>query len=142
MPPLASPASRTPGFCAYFSLLGAVLLLIAPSSAGADYLAVGNYSYGGVLRFDQSTGAPLGTFSPSVVGAPTGLTFGPDGNLYVSDFGGSDVVRFDGVTGAFMGDFVSPRSGGLVRPEGLAFGPDGSLYVANVTAGPAVLRYD
>jgi hypothetical protein len=67
--------------------------------------------------------------------------FGPDGNLYVANQGSDEVLRYDGVTGAFKDVFVSPSSGGLQPPFGLAFGPDGNLYVASWN-GNEVLRYD
>ena len=65
-------------------------------------------------------------------GSPTGLVFGPDGNLYVADggFSGSTpaVLRFQGsggpTPGAFMGAFVPAGRGGLLQPFGVLFGPD------------------
>src|SRR4029077_4324738 len=42
------------------------------------------------------------------------------------------VSRFDGRTGAHLGDFVAAGVGGLSLPVGLEFGPDGSLYVASL----------
>ena len=33
---------------------------------------------------------------------PTGIVFGPDGNAYVASFNGDRVLRYDGVTGAFI----------------------------------------
>jgi hypothetical protein len=78
------------------------------------------------------------------------MTFGPDGNLYVGnrflDLGVSgDILRYDGMTGAFIDTFVEPGSGGLILLNDFTFGPDGNLYVASSTraAGPdTVLRYD
>ena len=70
-------------------------------------------------------------------------TFGPDGNLYVSDEGAtSQVLRFNGQTGAYMGVFAS--GGGLLVPRGLKFGPDGNLYVVHGigNGNGYVLRYN
>lgn len=72
--------------------------------------------------------------------APAGLTFGSNGNLFVSSSGNHRVLEFNGVTGAFVRVFVSAGSGGLVSPYGLVFGPDGDLYVTS--SNHAVLRYD
>ena len=104
-----------------------------------------------VLRYDGNTGAFLGTFvSPGSGGlnAPDSLAFGPDGDLYVTSTGfngGSgnypSVLRYDGTTGAFLGGFVAPGSGGLSFPHGLTFGPDGNLYVTDVNNSD-VLRYN
>ena len=52
----------------------------------------------------------------------------------------NSVLRFDGDTGALIGDFVAPGAGGLQHPGGLAFGPDGLLYVSDAV-GNKVLRF-
>src|SRR5258708_16044119 len=68
------------------------------------------------------------------------------GDLFVTDFNGNKVVRFDASTGAFIDTFVPSGSGGLDGPYGLTIGPDGNLYVANgigaTRGGDRVLRYD
>ena len=117
---------------------------------------------GTVLRYDGMTGAFLDVFVPAGSnpfgvtgsGAPRGLVFGPDRNLYVSYNWGatadlhSSILRYDGTTGAFLDAFVSEGSGGLYDATGVFFGPDDNLYVRSATqqgglGGPsAVLRYD
>jgi hypothetical protein len=73
---------------------------------------------------------------------PVGLTFGPDGNLYVlstafTSGGASAVLRFQGPSGRAPGapmpspgncgaGFVPSGSGGLITSFGLIFGPDGN----------------
>jgi hypothetical protein len=79
------------------------------------------------------------------------MVFGPSGrghalDLYVSSLGTDSVLRYDGTTGEFLGEFVASGAGGLAEPEGLTFGPDGNLYVASLafetSDGPrAVLRF-
>ncbi|MCP3906197.1 MAG: DUF11 domain-containing protein, partial [Planctomycetes bacterium] len=65
-----------------------------------------------------------------------GVTFGPDGDLYVTN---GNVRRFDGTTGAFIGVFADdPMLGFSV---GLTFGPDGNLYVADIT-NDHIVRFD
>ena len=94
-----------------------------------------------IRRYDGTTGvfidvfAPVGPCPPQVgfcVGTPTDVTFGPDGNLYVSTFSG--VQRFDGLTGAFIDVFAAEGH------FGVRFGPDGNLYVGDGPNG--VLRYN
>jgi DNA-binding beta-propeller fold protein YncE len=80
------------------------------------------------------------------------MVFGPDGNLYVSEARqlNSTIHRFDGVTGAFLGEFVNRGQGGLYNAGDLVFGPDGNLYVANHTdvfpdvpfSSNSIKRYD
>ena len=55
---------------------------------------------------------------------PRQMLMGEDGMIYVASATSSRVLRYDGVTGAFVDVFVTSNSGGLEQPEGLAFGPD------------------
>jgi DNA-binding beta-propeller fold protein YncE len=70
---------------------------------------------------------------------PHELVFGPDGNLYIinNQPGADQVLRYDGVTGMFLGTFAT----GLSVPQDLVFGPDGDLYVSN-GVGSSVSRFD
>jgi subtilisin family serine protease/subtilisin-like proprotein convertase family protein len=63
---------------------------------------------------------------------PVDITFGTDGNLFVTDFYGGFVhgnrefvKRYDGITGEFKDAFAT---GPVAYGEGMAFGPDGDLY--------------
>ncbi len=120
-------------------------MVFAPSGQNPNDLDlyVVDFDCGCVLRFDGTTGDFNGTFTPSVLGGPNALTFGPNGDLYVSDYFGSTpgVKRFEGPgsenPGAFIDVFVPSGSGGLFNPTAAIFGPDGNgdgeqdLYVAN-----------
>jgi hypothetical protein len=95
-----------------------------------------------VLRYDGVTGTFEGAFvkaGPDGVIGPSGLTFGPDGNLYVGN--GQGVNRYNGRTGALIDLFVRQGSGGLDTPVGMVFGPDDNFYVASAGSGE-ILRYD
>ena len=60
------------------------------------------------------------------------------GNCFIAS--DTTVLEFDGLTGDFVGEFVTPGAGGLSGPLGGAtFGPDGDLYV---TAADGVRRFD
>jgi hypothetical protein len=70
------------------------------------------------------------------------------GYLFVGDYDGNSVLRYNEATGAFVDEFVPHNRGGLNQPQGLVFGPkDHNLYV---TSGElygkgndkAVMRFD
>jgi streptogramin lyase len=136
------------------SLVRPALLLLAVSLAlgvgildipavHAD-LFVGNFFGPGnedVLRYNGNTGAFVSTFVPTGSGGlsfPLGGTFGPDGNLYVSDSDHETVLRYNGTTGSFINAFVPS----VEDPAGLAFGPDSNLYVASSASPGAVSRFN
>src|SRR5262249_55759447 len=61
---------------------------------------------------------------------PTGMAFGPDGNLYVADAsaGANNILKFNGQTGAPLGVFAS----GLNGPTALRYDAiDGNFYTTN-----------
>ncbi|MGI9518465.1 MAG: Vgb family protein [Pirellulaceae bacterium] len=62
-------------------------------------------------------------------------------DLFVSAASTNSVMRFDCNTGAFLGNFVAPGTGGLMDPQGIAFGPDGNLYVSS-NGSNNVLRFN
>jgi DNA-binding beta-propeller fold protein YncE len=53
---------------------------------------------------------------------------GSGSDMFVLHFGSGPVKRFDGDTGAYLGDLVTGNIGGGAD---MAFGPDGNLYVAD-----------
>lgn len=117
-----------------------------PAEMREAALVVGNAlpfgSTDGILRYDGRGGfidnmVPAGTAGISLTCC---MTFGPDENLYVSNPFSSQVLRFNGVTGAFIDTFIPAGSGGLVAPLILLF-HEGYLYVGDTGAG-AIRRYD
>ena len=107
-------------------------------SSGFTYVSSGNTDQ--VLRY-----APDGTFLDIFVDSGSGgldgpkdLTFGPDDNLYIRD--NERILRFNGLTGKFIGDFIRHGYDESTLPTGIVFGPDGNLYVSSGNTDQ-VLRY-
>lgn len=128
-------------------LASAAVAMLAGSAAAQDeQFLVMDGNGDRVVRFDWLAGAPEphDTFvGPGIspLDNPPYAVFGPDGNLYVSSFNNDSVLRYNGVTGKFLGTFVAQGAGGLDGPEGLRFGSDGNLYVASYL-NDRVLRYN
>jgi hypothetical protein len=110
--------------------------------AAGDLLVLNEFSHN-VLKFDGTTGAPMGTFIDGASLAavdpsfdPGDMEMGPDGNLYLlshfnNPFGDMVGIRkFSASTGAYLGAFSSPRPGR--HQHGMAFGLDGNVYQGNV----------
>jgi len=93
---------------------------------------VSSYINNQILRYDAATGDLVDVFVASGSGGlnrPQGLAFNPqDGNLYVSSRNTDSVKRYQGPNGAspgaYIDDFVTSGSGGLLQPAGLVFGKD------------------
>ena len=60
---------------------------------------------------------PIPTHTPGVNGPDNGMTFGPDGNLYIPGFESSTVARYDPRTGYHQHDRGERRDGPLRNPR-------------------------
>jgi len=95
-----------------------------------------------VLRYDRHTGAFKGVFaSGNGLANPNGIAYGPDGNLYVGLGDTGRIMKFQGQSGAYLGDFVNSNVAGFSGCRAITFGPDGNLYVAGANIN-SVLRFD
>jgi sugar lactone lactonase YvrE len=111
-----------------------------------------------VLLYDGTRGTVLRAFVTDIpqtpfnenggLNHPTGLTFGPDNNLYVNSFDNHQVLQYD-AAGTFLSIFVAndpatpdvDESGGLFEPVGITFGPGSTLYVSSFSNNE-ILSYD
>jgi hypothetical protein len=115
----------------------------------SGYLLVSSFDSNSVMRYDESTGAFVDAFVPKQSGGlrePMGVLFGPDHNLYVasglepnSGTGHKEVLRYDGTTGALLGNFADDNQ--VASSRAILFGPDGNLYAADGFSN-SVVRYD
>ena len=93
-------------------------------------------SDGSVFRFNASTGVFVDKLATGKPGPGYFLVFAPDGSLFGNVFGGNQVFRFDGATGA-----LSYIGGPPLVPTGVEIGPDGNLYVGDFS-GNRVVRFN
>ena len=123
---------------------------------------VNNPLVGNVLKFDTGTGAYSvvafnngdGIADPGEtqdLHRPEGLTFGPDGNLYVTSFRADTndidrIVVLNGATGKLQNEIDLDTVGGdRAFAQAILFGPGGDLFVPISGTGPdtgAVRRYN
>jgi 6-phosphogluconolactonase (cycloisomerase 2 family) len=132
---------------------------VAPTPLDPLFGPDGNLYVGGatdVEEFNGTTGAFIRSFPQGLGTAanqPAALAFGPDGNLYVGTLGPccpevmGEILRYNPTTGALIGVFVPPGSGGLQSVGEIVFRPDGYVYVINTnTTGDSsakqIMRYN
>jgi streptogramin lyase len=115
------------------ALMGVVTSVAGPTELafGPDgFLYVGSNGTQMVRRIDPNTGSG-GPFATLNLNGEVGdLVFGPDGNLWVAaDRGGAlsdSILRYDGSTGAFLGNFANVGSG-TNRNLGITFMPQAPI---------------
>ena len=96
-----------------------------------------------LLVYDLQSGAFV---SPLVLqesaNGVTGMSYGPDGDIFAPAWDLDRIYRFDGQTGELVGTFISPDNGGqLVQPSSITFGPDGQAYVTS-QGTHSIQKYD
>jgi sugar lactone lactonase YvrE len=115
----------------------------APSSCPAlDELLVADRATDRIIGFDPTTGAQTRVLVSSGLSGPSGLAFGPDGFLYVTNINTATVVKVDPATGA-VSPYVTldPAFG----PGGLAYDPaSNTMFVSEFGQfnGDEVLQFD
>jgi DNA-binding beta-propeller fold protein YncE len=116
-------------------LMVLVVAIAASRASAATDLLVSDQDH--VARFDGTTGALVNANFISLLDC-TGVTIGPDGNVYVGTDNPSEIFRYNPTTGAQIGSafvpFLPPGStnpDNVIIPEGMHFAANGKLYVAD-----------
>ncbi len=93
---------------------------------------------GYISKHDIDTGVFLGYFAENLSG-PTRMEIGPDGYLYVLQWGNTDnrVLRFD-LDGTFIDEFTAV---GITQSIGLDWDASGNLYVSSY-GGSKIFKFD
>lgn len=101
--------------------------------AANQFLYVGSPTTGSVHRIDTTAATPSASVFVAMAGAPNGLTMGPDGWLYFSDFNGNQVYRAD--TSGPTATRTRVTTSNIASANGVAFLADGSLLVGSYANG-------
>ena len=124
-------------------LLAASLISLPALSQSAYDLYASSRGTNSVKRYAQN-GSYLGDFvAPNSGGLSTteDILFHPDGTVLVSGYGNSTIKRYNGLTGAYIGDFTSGYS--LASPSKMSIGPDSLIYVTQwSTIQNKIARFD
>lgn len=104
--------------------------------AGQDTNNVVHYSKTGQLL------EVLDSANTAGVSAPQGVTFGPDGMLYVASLGNGKVVRYDTERKSFKDAFTTVSVRGITKPMPIEprFDSEGNLTVSTFEGG-RILKY-
>jgi hypothetical protein len=87
----------------------------------------------GVRQIDLTAATPTAEpFVTAATQAPNGITVGPDGFVYYSDFGGGRVYRVDPADGSARTEVTTAV---IRQANGVAFEPAGTLLVASYQDG-------
>jgi hypothetical protein len=117
-------------------------------------LYVANGTNGNISRVILPGGLLLPFATGGGIAAIEGIAFGPDSSgdgfadLYAASPFDDRIAVFNGLSGAFIRDFVAAGVGGLDFPTGLTFGPDrngdsiNELYVASGGINDAIKVYN
>lgn len=97
-----------------------------------------------INEYNANTGKFLGVLDPrreAKLRRAHSIRLGPDGLLYVSNYTGDKISRFEPISGLFVDTFVPMGSGGLDGPTDALHGSDGHLYVVSYLNN-SVSRFD
>ncbi len=107
-------------------------------SQDGSKLFVASLGTASILQYSAATGAYQRTIANSASGIflPNDLAVGPDGNLYVSNYGTNSILRFStGANPTLLGTFVANNNNNnCFGPTGLSFGVENGSSVLYVSS--------
>lgn len=92
---------------------------------------ISNLNTGLITQYNAETGAYTGNFATGIAG-PTRMKIGPDGLLYVLQWGGDGKVLRYNLDGSLVDTFTDV---GVTNSIGLDWDEDGNLYVSSYNGG-------
>ncbi len=102
-----------------------------------DSVYVADIKNAEIKVFDRETGAPVRQFGQTGepkdrLSLPANIAFDPEGDLYVSDIGRFQIVKFDR-DGHVRGTFgeLGSEAGHFARPKGISVDRNGNLYAVD-----------
>ena len=84
----------------------------------------------------------MDVFASSNMDGPWDFTFGPDGNLWVVNYDDDNVTRYNGTTGAYIDEIISPQSGGINGPVSIDFINEDTLVIATQLGTDGIYRFN
>jgi WD40 repeat protein len=129
------------------TLISYIIWIFAPlppvAAQTALEILVSNRGNNAISRYDEA-GTYLGDFISSGSGGlsePEDILFHADGTVLVTGFNNTSIKRYNGLTGAYMGEFSSGYT--LDGPSKMSIGPDSLIYVTQWGAVQnKVVRFD
>ena len=113
------------------------LLFLSASVYAKPSILVSGWANQGVGIYAARSGQYVGQLAH--ITYPSGMSFGPDGNIYVADAGADQIRRYSWPNGDDLGAFISDSA--LDSPRDIVLGMDGNFYIVSYWAD-RVLRYD
>ena len=99
-----------------------------------EMIVPGLFAAGQLYLLEATTGVALENLADGHgLGTSIAATLGPDGLLFVGDYSGDSIDRYEFNAGSweYFDEWIGTGGGGLNGPAGMEFGPDGYLYVSS-----------
>lgn len=120
-------------------------LVFHPTDSSQDIFVSNGFNLDhAIQRFNGQTGEFIEAFVVPEAGmeVPSGIAFGPNGDLFVASYGTGKILRYDGTNGSLVPSILFASLGAASGPRFIAFDPDGNLYVATTGSSNRIYKID